>query len=107
MPLNTVHLLYCGLQINNNRGNHYDALLPIISSSNNPSIVNVTANTQTSVSEDTEKDLQSSQSTLVSDPDSISWSFSSNEPTTYTETLFSNIWTAIFSYLIEKEFYHC
>ena len=27
IPRNTVHLLYCGLQIDNNRGNHYDALL--------------------------------------------------------------------------------
>jgi len=27
LPRNTVHLLYCGLQIGNNRGNHYDALL--------------------------------------------------------------------------------
>jgi len=50
---NTIHLLYCGLQINNNRGNHYDTLLPIISSTNNPPIVNVAANTQTSVSGDT------------------------------------------------------
>jgi len=61
IPRNTVHLLYCGLQIDNNWGNHYDALLAIISSSNNPPIVNVAANTQTSITEYTDNDLQSFQ----------------------------------------------
>ena len=89
IPRNTIHLLYCGLQIDNNRGNHYDALLPIICSSNNPPIVNSATNTQTSVSGDTENDFMSSQSTIVSDPDSISLSSSSNESTVYTETLLS------------------
>jgi len=81
IPRNTVHLLYCGLQIDNNRGNRYDALLPIISSSNNPPIVRVAANTQTSVSEYMDNGFMSSQSTLVSDPDFISLSSSSNEST--------------------------
>ena len=44
----TIHLLYCGLQIANNPGNHYDALTSIISSSNNAPIVNTDTNTQTS-----------------------------------------------------------
>ena len=29
LPLYTIHLLYCGQPIDGNRGNHYDALIPI------------------------------------------------------------------------------
>jgi hypothetical protein len=29
LPLYTIHLLYCGQPSDGNRGNHYDALIPI------------------------------------------------------------------------------
>jgi len=32
IPNHTIHLLYCGLPTNGNRGNHYDSLIPIIHS---------------------------------------------------------------------------
>jgi len=67
----SIHLLYCDLKIVNRPGNRYDALLPIISVINNPPVVNVTANTQSNVSGDTDNDLPFSKGALVSDPDSI------------------------------------
>jgi len=88
IPRNTIHLLYCGLQIDNNPGNHYDALLPI-SPNNNPQRINEAANTQTNVSGDIENDIFTSQSTLISDPDSASTSSSSSESNVYTEILLS------------------
>ena len=87
---NTIHLLYCGLQIDNNPGNHYDALLPIINvNNNNPSIINDVVNTQANSTEDTENIIPSSQSTIVSEPDSISLTSSSNDAIINTETLLS------------------
>ena len=88
IPRSTIHLLYCGLQIDNNPGNHYDALLPI-SPNNNPQRINEAANTQTNVSGDIENDIFTSQSTLISDPDSASTSSSSSESNVYTEILLS------------------
>jgi len=52
IPSHTIHLLYCGLPINNNPGNHYDALTPITISNVNAPIVSATANTQASNTED-------------------------------------------------------
>jgi len=76
---NTIYLLYCGLQIGNNRGNHYDASLYIVISSSTYLILNVATNTQTSISEDSNDELKSSESSLVSDSDSIPLSLRSNE----------------------------
>jgi len=68
IPRKTVYLLYCGLQLDNIRGYHYDALLPTKCSGNDPPKVYVAASTQASISEDIDN-LQSFQSTLVSDSD--------------------------------------
>lgn len=90
IPMNTIHLLYCGLQTDNNRGNHYDALLPKENSNNNPSSINVHSNTQTSTpDDDIFNNPDFSQNTLISEPepDNMSSSSSSNGSTIYTETL--------------------
>jgi len=68
-------------KIDKNLGRLYDALLPYISSCNYPPIINVPANTQKNISVDTDNNLQASHNTLVSDPDFITLSSSSNEST--------------------------
>jgi len=88
IPSHTIHLLYCGLPIDNNPGNHYDALTPIISSNENAPIVNATLNTQASNTEDIDNSL-CSQSTQVSEYDPDSSSSHTNDATIYTETLLS------------------
>ena len=87
VPSYTIHLLYCGLQIHNNPGNHYDALIPIVQSRDNAPSVNSAANTQNNT-DDTENNF-ASQSTQISDLDTDSSSSHSNEATIYTETLLS------------------
>ena len=89
VPSYTIHLLYCGLQIHNNPGNHYDALIPIIYSRDNAPTVNPAENTQTSTDDDDIENNFSSQSTQISDLDNDSSSSQSNEAIIYTETLFS------------------
>ena len=56
---------------------------------NNLSIVNDVVNTQANSTEDTENIISSSHSTIVSEPDSISLTCSSNDVIIDTETLLS------------------
>jgi len=83
----TIHLLFCGLSIDNNPGNHYDALTPIISSNKIAHFVNATSNAQARYTEDVGNSL-CSQSIQVSEYDLDSSSSLTNDATIYTEALF-------------------
>jgi len=79
----------------------------IVQYSNIPSIVNaVKANTQTSVSEYTDYDIPFPQCTLVSNPDSISLSFSVMNLLYIQRRCFQNICITTSSYLLGNECYY-